>query len=180
MDNLFDYSMFVERYDNQFTNTIHMKKSIYQLTSILCLICVFASCGAKSAQQKVSEEPQTDNVNVEKSLVGNDRDDHGCIASAGYQWSELLQDCIRPFEKGTRLKSTHESTIVAAYLVFNADSSKVELYLPKEKSHPILNRKVTIDKETIWIGANEDSWSVRYIEKIWGIYFNDELKYVKY
>lgn len=32
------------------------------------------------------------------SLVGGDRDVHGCIASAGYTWSEALSACIRPWE----------------------------------------------------------------------------------
>ncbi|PIE85368.1 hypothetical protein CSA08_02210 [Candidatus Gracilibacteria bacterium] len=33
------------------------------------------------------------------NLVGNDRDSHGCKASAGYSWSEKLNKCIRPWEK---------------------------------------------------------------------------------
>lgn len=31
-------------------------------------------------------------------LVGNDRDKHGCIGSAGYTWSETLHECVRPWE----------------------------------------------------------------------------------
>lgn len=33
-----------------------------------------------------------------RTLVGNDRDAHGCIGSAGYAWSEVLQQCARPWE----------------------------------------------------------------------------------
>lgn len=32
-------------------------------------------------------------------IVGGDRDEHGCIGSAGYVWCEVQQDCIRLFEK---------------------------------------------------------------------------------
>ena len=32
-------------------------------------------------------------------IVGNDRDLHGCIGSAGYQWCELKGKCIRPWEE---------------------------------------------------------------------------------
>lgn len=32
-----------------------------------------------------------------QALVGNDRDAHGCIPSAGYQWCESKQKCLRPF-----------------------------------------------------------------------------------
>lgn len=31
------------------------------------------------------------------NLVGADSDKHGCIGSAGYQWSEKKQRCIRPW-----------------------------------------------------------------------------------
>jgi len=32
-----------------------------------------------------------------KPLVGSDEDAHGCKASAGYQWNEELQQCVRPW-----------------------------------------------------------------------------------
>ena len=31
----------------------------------------------------------------QRALLGGDRDEYGCIGSAGYVWSEVLQDCIR-------------------------------------------------------------------------------------
>ncbi|WP_417227082.1 hypothetical protein [Sutterella wadsworthensis] len=36
-------------------------------------------------------------------LLGADRDAHGCIGSAGYVWSPLLQTCVQPWEAGERL-----------------------------------------------------------------------------
>lgn len=32
-------------------------------------------------------------------MVGNDRDEHGCIGSAGYLWCGSLNKCIRPWEE---------------------------------------------------------------------------------
>jgi hypothetical protein len=32
-------------------------------------------------------------------IVGGDRDEHGCIGSAGYSWCEFKQDCLRPWEE---------------------------------------------------------------------------------
>jgi len=32
------------------------------------------------------------------SAVGSDRDEHGCIASAGYRWCEAEKECVRPWE----------------------------------------------------------------------------------
>jgi hypothetical protein len=44
------------------------------------------------------------NVSVEKGsaafhIVGNDRDEHGCIGSAGYSWCEGKQKCLRTWEE---------------------------------------------------------------------------------
>jgi hypothetical protein len=36
--------------------------------------------------------------NKAKPLVGGDRDENGCIASAGYRWCAKLQQCVRPWE----------------------------------------------------------------------------------
>ncbi len=33
-------------------------------------------------------------------MLGGDRDEHGCIPSAGYSWCESKQKCYRPFEEG--------------------------------------------------------------------------------
>jgi len=31
-------------------------------------------------------------------MPGSDRDEHGCIGSAGYQWCERSNQCERPWE----------------------------------------------------------------------------------
>lgn len=36
---------------------------------------------------------------MEEQLVGNDKDEHGCIGSAGYEWNETEQKCMRPWEE---------------------------------------------------------------------------------
>jgi len=53
-----------------------------KLTATICLtlavLLVSAGCSQKS--------------------VGGDRDEYGCIGSAGYVWSTEKQQCIRPWE----------------------------------------------------------------------------------
>ena len=34
-----------------------------------------------------------------QAIVGNDRDSHGCIPSAGYSWCEAKQKCLRSWEE---------------------------------------------------------------------------------
>jgi len=41
------------------------------------------------------EEAMVDEI----SPLGSDRDEFGCIPSAGYSWSEEKQECVRPFEE---------------------------------------------------------------------------------
>jgi hypothetical protein len=35
----------------------------------------------------------------EDNIVGSDRDEHGCIGSAGYIWCEAKQKCLRTWEE---------------------------------------------------------------------------------
>ena len=37
-------------------------------------------------------------IEQKSEVVGGDRDKHGCIGSAGYQWCEKLGKCVRPWE----------------------------------------------------------------------------------
>ncbi len=38
-------------------------------------------------------------VNEQTQMVGGDRDEHGCIGSAGYIWCEEKQKCLRAWEE---------------------------------------------------------------------------------
>ena len=38
-------------------------------------------------------------LNDNEQLVGGDKDEHGCIGSAGYTWSETKQECVREWEE---------------------------------------------------------------------------------
>jgi len=48
--------------------------------------------------QAVYAEPIIVEERPPAEIVGNDRDEHGCIASAGYLWCGELQQCVRPWE----------------------------------------------------------------------------------
>jgi hypothetical protein len=43
-----------------------------------------------------------------RPIVGNDRDVHGCIGSAGYSWCEIKQKCLRTWEE--KCEATASST----------------------------------------------------------------------
>lgn len=69
-------------------------------------------------------------------LVGSDRDEHGCIGSAGYTWSDALHSCVRLWEAGTRFDNGPEQT----FLIFSADSTLAEVFSGESAS--VLCRRV--------------------------------------
>jgi hypothetical protein len=92
------------------------------LRFMLCLIyLVVASCrGTKYKKPENKEEVKT------AKIVGADKDLHGCKASAGYQWSELKQDCVRPFELPMSILSPDKTTMTS--VLFSTDSSQAEIF----------------------------------------------------
>jgi hypothetical protein len=103
----------------------------------ITLIVISFSCSKKSAEQE-TKEVSKDTSKVQ--IVGADRDSHGCITSAGYTWSVLRNDCVRIFEVGTRLDAVEENTM-SAFVVFDAEGNKAELFTIMLKSPIILERK---------------------------------------
>jgi hypothetical protein len=90
-----------------------------------------------------SNETPKEETAVTPAVTGADMDAHGCKGSAGYTWSELKQNCIRVFEDGTKLTaavSTIDQT-TAAFVVFNTDSSKAELFIPNITSSVVIDKQ---------------------------------------
>lgn len=69
-------------------------------------------------------------------LVGSDRDDHGCLSSAGYTWSYALHDCVRLWEVGKRFDAGPHQV----YLVFSTDSTFAEIFVANRESSIICKR----------------------------------------
>jgi hypothetical protein len=47
----------------------------------------------------LDEQNEKDIFEDDVAIVGNDRDEHGCIGSAGYTWCESKQKCLRIWEE---------------------------------------------------------------------------------
>ena len=105
----------------------------------MCLLCagaLFVACGSKRGKT-VEVAEQADTVHV----VGGDKDKHGCIASAGYTWSEVQKDCIRLWEKGVRMNAVDDAEKML-FLVLSPDSTQVELFFSEEEMpNEILERR---------------------------------------
>lgn len=125
-------------------------------------ICLTAGCQQKR-QQSTSTEAQDTLVQV-----GNDRDEHGCIASAGYVWSEVRKDCIRPFEEGVRMESTDQENL-SLFLVFSQDSSKVELFFSDGRPNEILDQRKLPKGGFAWNVEDDDTKNVRKDKDGWTV-----------
>ena len=109
---------------------------------------LFASCDLILKPR--DNEGEVD-VTDKKVVLGTDKDEKGCVTSAGYMWSEIRKNCIRVFEEGYRLapyekeadssEADQEQTMLNAYVIFSDDNSKAELFLPTSSKSIVLERE---------------------------------------
>ena len=58
-----------------------------------------AQCAGPDGQTFTEELTADEKNNLEPPIVGGDKDEHGCIGSAGYSWCELKNKCLRVWEE---------------------------------------------------------------------------------
>ncbi len=100
---------------------------------------VLTACNkAKNDSSENTEEQITT-----EELIGGEKDKHGCLTAAGETWSELQQGCIQVFEVGQRLNPIEVAegeAVISAFVLFNDDRSKLELFLPTKNETIILDK----------------------------------------
>lgn len=127
-------------------NFIPKNATMKKYFSILILTYLIMACGTNNNQNQ-------DSLKIESvqspPMVGNDADEHGCKASAGYKWSVLRNECIRIFEAGVRLEPVNKDLeqSLSAFVVVKTDSSdqQIELFVPYDEQ-TIIVKKEAIDK----------------------------------
>ena len=100
------------------------------------------SCSSPKKEEVKEEKVNTEEI--QEPLVGADRDEHGCITSAGFSWSELQQTCVQLWEAGVRLNPIEVKEgdeVISAFVLFNKDESKAEIILPNKEGSVILDKK---------------------------------------
>lgn len=126
------------------------KANLLMALGSLLLAC---ACGGQGKQGK---ETMADSVG--QQLVGADRDEHGCLPSAGYTWSEVRRDCIRLFEEGIRLEDTAGNT---CFIVFGPDSAQAELFFNHGDKSEILDRRILPRGDFAWNVEDDDTKNLR-------------------
>ena len=94
-----------------------MKSKIVMLSGVLLAIALFAA-GCSYPWSKPAPIAST------TPIVGNDRDAHGCIPSAGYSWCEQKQKCLRPREEACTSTPPVATSTVINYLISKEDPLK--------------------------------------------------------
>jgi hypothetical protein len=102
------------------------------LLLFFALISVTISCKFYDAAPEPVETPHKDST-----IVDVDKDKNGCLASAGYIWSKLNNECVKAFT-GIQLNpadnaSTEDETL-CAFVLFNENADKAEIFLPDDIS----------------------------------------------
>jgi hypothetical protein len=108
--------------------------------TLLVLVVVLSSCNFF----KSANDNDTKKDTIKDLVVGADKDENGCLASAGYTWSKLNKECVRAFS-GIQLtpinKPDEDDATLCAYLLFDEKADNVELFLPNEEKSIILHRE---------------------------------------
>ncbi len=131
-----------------------MKKVLLCFVSFLCL----TACSSTPEQR----------------FVGADKDAHGCIASAGYTWSEARQECIRVWKEGIKITSLAEDG-TQGYIILSADGTQAEVFLPV-KTKPVLLKRAFSQDGPFWKG-DDNPWLLKRLPLGWKLYQGSRLQY---
>ncbi len=109
-------------------------------TFLLNTVCSNKPVGKKENEKEQIAKATVTSDTVKPRMTGSDRDEHGCIGSAGYTWSIIKKDCIRIFEIGIRLNPAAAVTnkTSAAFIVFDNNKLKAELFAPGQPASSII------------------------------------------
>ena len=114
-----------------------MKKSV----TAIVIVIFFAVVGYSAYTLGVKKQTNTSPSNITPSivsptqtqmLVGGDKDEHGCIPSAGYSWCAPKNKCLRIWEE-----NCYESV-----------SQEIQYILAAKYKKPVSQVKITMTKQT--------------------------------
>ena len=116
--------------------------------------------GCNNMKDTTKTETVRDTIQV--PMVGNDADEHGCKASAGYTWSAVKKDCIRVWETGIQLQPIDNQPFSGS-VVLGEDQKEAELFIVNVAGSTIL--KATDGKKDAY--SSKDGYEFSKDEKGW-------------
>ncbi len=86
-------------------------EKILLITGIFFLILALGSSVGYFFWSKMNEPQQ---------IVGGDKDEHGCIGSAGYTWCEAKNKCLRIWEEKCTQENNNQENINKQYIIISS------------------------------------------------------------
>lgn len=97
---------------------------------------ILSGCTLKNKKEAIMVTPTPEKEIKSEQLVGNDSDEHGCKASAGYSWCENKQKCLRIWEEKCEDEIVEENVKGAITKIlakkYNVEENKVSVQVNKE------------------------------------------------
>lgn len=113
-----------------------------KITTLLMILLIVSSCRLIDQNDDADDNPKVATTTKDSTLV-NDKDENGCLASAGFVWSKVNKECVKGFS-GIQLNPTdkpdNQDETLSAYVLFNEDASQAEVFLPKDTASIVLTR----------------------------------------
>lgn len=113
-----------------------------KITTLVMILLAFSSCRLID-QNEATDEKENVAGAIKDSTMVNDKDENGCLASAGYVWSKVNKECVKGFS-GIQLNPIdnrdNQDETLSAYVLFNEDASQAEIFLPKDTTSIVLSR----------------------------------------
>ena len=107
-------------------------------------------------------------------LVGADRDEHNCIGSAGYTWSQTRQSCLRVWEEGFALFDTQDKNAsTAAFVLVSDNYAQMEVFLPTQPGFVLTQSGQEHNEWT----ASGQPWKLVHTEDAWQLWANGRIYY---
>lgn len=130
---------------------------------VLFSTCIFALFACQMNTE--NEEGTIDSL----SYLGMDLDEYGCKTSAGYTWSKLQEQCVRPWENKIQLNvldsiGTYQS---AAYVTIDSTKKAAEIFLKEQANSIVLpqERANEYRNENYLLKQIEHCWTLIYKSK---------------
>ncbi len=146
---------------------VYFRKA-YGMKHMTLLFVVAAITACQSPARNDNAKNKTSNL----PEIGGVKDKNGCLTSAGYTWSKVKEECIRPWEGGITMNVTDTTTTfeTAAFVVIDSTKHKAELFL-KEADDSIL-----LDSVAPHLYANK-AYKLAQEDHCWSLIHQDEMLY---
>jgi hypothetical protein len=139
-----------------------MKKPALLFFASVCFLSCDYIMKPRDTEGKTGKTVSSKNV-----VLGTDKDENGCVKSAGYRWSVIKEECIRPVDEGYRLNTIQqlasESDVTSVYVLFEENGDNAELFLPGSVKSILLKRdgKGNPYKDKNWILYSQNGYKLK-------------------